>query len=74
MHVMYGATPIFATNPVNLWKTSDRKLITIKKISGKMAPTSGRAQNLAPHFRSALTVDQLALEETFYVFDYGNAM
>jgi len=39
-----------------------------------MTPTRGRARNLAPQFRSALTVDELALEETFYVFDYGNAM
>jgi len=74
MHVMYGATSIFATNPVSLWKTSDRKFITIKRISGNMTPTRGRAQKLTPQFRPALTVDELALEETFYVFDYGNAM
>lgn len=74
MHIMYGAIATSPTSPVKLWKTSDRKVISIKEISGKMMPARGRKPNPAPQSRCGLSVDELALEETFYVFDYGNAM
>jgi hypothetical protein len=71
---MHGLPSIFATSPIKFSQTDTRKVISIKAVSDKLMPANRDKVKLTPHVRSALTVDELTLEETFYVFDYGNAM
>lgn len=69
---MYAVTSIPARNPVQLLQTSNDNVTAIKKTTGRF--TREHETVLARHIRCALTVDELASEEDFYVFDYGNAM
>jgi len=70
---MHAATSILATNPIKLLQTNDGNVTSIKKLVGKLGASEHKTK-LAERIRLALTVDELALEENFYIFDYGNAM
>ena len=69
---MYAVTSIPARNPVKPLQTSSDNVTAIKKAARRS--TREHETVLARHIHGALTVDELALEEDFYVFDYGNAM
>ena len=70
---MYSEASIFATNSIKLLQTNGRKVTPIKNVAGRMSASEPPAVR-ARHIHLALTVEELALEEIFYIFDYGNAM
>jgi len=70
---MHSATSIPASYPLKLVLDDGRRITTIKKMLGNMSARADRA-HLDTHIHFKLTAAELALEENFYVFDYGNAM
>ena len=69
---MYAVTSIPTRNPVKPLQTSNDNVTAIKKAARRS--TREHETLLARHIHRAGTVVELALEENFYVFDYGNAM
>ena len=69
---MYAVTSIATRNPVKPLQTSNDNVTAIKKTARRS--TREHETVLARHIHRALTIDELALDEDFYVFDYGNAM